>query len=85
MGDWSEWSDCSANCSLGETNGEKTRQRSLRKGPLQDPEIQVQPCSKQCPAGGTKLIKSKGKTFVPQTVQNLRSTFAKYPEVRCTR
>ena len=56
MGEWSEWSECSANCSLGQPRGNKTRERSLRNGPPQDPDVQIQPCSEQCPPGDASII-----------------------------
>ena len=50
-GKWSDWSECSADCSLGKSHGEKMRQRSLRNAPFRDPDVQIQPCSKRCPPG----------------------------------
>ena len=52
-GKWSDWSECSADCSLGKSHGEKMRQRSLRNAPFRDPDVQIQPCSKRCPPGDT--------------------------------
>ena len=49
--DWSSWSGCSANCSLGLYQGEKTRQRRLRGNPSVEPDVQTQPCSIHCPPG----------------------------------
>ena len=57
MGDWSEWSKCSADCSLGEPFGEETRQRTLREGLLenQEPEIETRPCREFCKPGKAEL------------------------------
>ena len=70
MGDWSDWSDCSANCSLGEVHGEKTRARSLRESPhLQEPEVQVQPCKEDCPPGDSELVSELEPVHIPQIAQ----------------
>ena len=64
---WSDWSDCSANCSLGEVHGEKTRARSLRESPhLQEPEVQIQPCKEDCPPGDIEFSVSYCIIHIPQ-------------------
>ena len=79
MGDWSEWSKCSADCSLGEPFGEETRHRTLREGLLenQEPEIETRPCREFCKPGRSELKIEGKKMFSPQTAQKLTSASAK--------
>ena len=72
MGDWSEWSKCSADCSLGEPFGEETRQRTLREGLLenQEPEIETRPCREFCKPGRTELEIEEKKCFLPRLLKN---------------
>ena len=72
MGDWSEWSKCSADCSLGEPFGEETRQRTLREGLLenQEPEIETRPCREFCKPGKAELEIEEKNFFLPRLLKN---------------
>ena len=48
---WSKWSTCSANCSLNQRHGVKTRSRTFELNSQQQTEFQEMPCDGFCPPG----------------------------------
>ena len=88
FGEWGDWSQCSANCTLGENDGEKRRERNLKADPSHEPDVQVQPCDGHC-RPGIKLNWNHcielSLILPPKIAPNSSLTFGKCQEVHATK